>query len=221
MKNRPIPDSKLDRRVQELIELICNVRAMEEALLEMKFDAKKNPLGKLSSAQIKAGYAALKEIETFMKSNNFGPAFVEANNTYYTRSRRSSIGALVRCTPICRLVPHEFGRHAPPLIKFPQQLKLEIELLQALDDIEVAFSFLKTDAENNVNPIDQQYEQLKCTLRPVDETESAYQMIDKYLQSTHATTHQQYKMQIETIFEVERDNEKNVFTDVGNKMLLW
>jgi poly [ADP-ribose] polymerase len=59
---------------------------MEEALLEMKFDAKKNPLGKLSSAQIKAGYAALKDIETFIKANNFNATFIEANNTYYTRS---------------------------------------------------------------------------------------------------------------------------------------
>jgi poly [ADP-ribose] polymerase len=59
---------------------------MEEALLEMKFDAKKNPLGKLSSAQIKAGYAALKDIETYIKANNFNAAFIEANNTYYTRS---------------------------------------------------------------------------------------------------------------------------------------
>jgi hypothetical protein len=81
---------------------------MEEALLEMKFDAKKNPLGnnlptslffnltsrisgKLSSAQIKAGYAALKEIETFIKANNFNAAFVEANNTYYTRSTDLSL----------------------------------------------------------------------------------------------------------------------------------
>ena len=43
-------------------------------------------LGKLSSTQIKAGYAALKEIEAFIKANNFNTAFVEANNTYYTRS---------------------------------------------------------------------------------------------------------------------------------------
>lgn len=42
--------------------------------------------GKLSSAQIKAGYAALKDIETYIKENNFGAPFVEANNTYYTRS---------------------------------------------------------------------------------------------------------------------------------------
>ena len=41
----PRPESKLDRRVQDLIRLVCNIQAMEEALLEMKFDARKNPLG--------------------------------------------------------------------------------------------------------------------------------------------------------------------------------
>jgi hypothetical protein len=35
---------------------------------------------------IKAGYPALKEIETFIKTNKFNSAFIEANNTYYTRS---------------------------------------------------------------------------------------------------------------------------------------
>jgi hypothetical protein len=44
-------------------------------------------LGKLSPAQIKAGYAALKDIETFIKTNNFNAAFIEANNSYYTRSK--------------------------------------------------------------------------------------------------------------------------------------
>jgi hypothetical protein len=43
--------------------------------------------GKLSSSQIKAGYTALKEIETFIKINKFNSAFIEANNSYYTRSR--------------------------------------------------------------------------------------------------------------------------------------
>jgi poly [ADP-ribose] polymerase len=119
------------------------------------------------------------------------------------------------------LVPHEFGRHTPPLIKTIQQLKHEIELLEALDDIEVAFSALNTDTNNRLNPIDQNYEQLKCQLRPIDKTEDIYKLIDKYLQSTHATTHQQYKMQIEEIFEVEREGEKQTFNDIGNKMLLW
>jgi len=220
LKSLPIPDSKLDKRVQDLIELVCNVRAMEEALLEMKFDAKKNPLGKLSSAQIKAGYAALKEIENFIKANDFGTAFVEANNTYYTRSE--CVRQIDMRFYLFRLVPHEFGRHTPPLIKTTQHLKREIELLEALDDIEIAFSALNnTDTNARLNPIDQQYEQLKCRLEPMDKTTAIYQLIDKYLQSTHATTHQQYKMQIEDIFEVDREGEKNNFNDVGNKMLLW
>jgi hypothetical protein len=42
--------------------------------------------GKLSAGQIKAGYAALKDIEQFIKTNKFGSGFIEANNTYYTRS---------------------------------------------------------------------------------------------------------------------------------------
>jgi poly [ADP-ribose] polymerase len=218
LKNLPVPESKLDKRLQNLIQLICNIRAMEEALLEMKFDARKNPLGKLSSTQIKAGYSALKEIETFIKINKFNSAFIEANNTYYTRSIYSSS---FPNQSFSYLVPHEFGRSTPPLIKTIQQLKQEIELLEALDDIEIAFTTLNIDTNTRLNPIDQQYEQLKCKLNPVDKTEDTYLLINKYLQSTHATTHQQYKMQIEDVFEVERENEKELFNDVGNKMLLW
>ncbi len=55
----------------------------------------------------------------------------------------------------------------------------------------------------------------------MDKKNDIYQLIDKYLQSTHAATHQQYKMEIEDIFEVEREGEKEAFNDIGNKMLLW
>jgi poly [ADP-ribose] polymerase len=176
--------------------------------------------GKLSSAQIKAGYAALKDIETFIKANNFNAAFVEANNTYYTRSTDLSLRDDI-LIDFFLLVPHEFGRHTPPLIKTTQQLKHEIELLEALDDIEVAFSTLNTDTNNRLNPVDQQYQNLKCQLRPMDKNTDTYKLIEQYLQSTHATTHQQYKMQIEEIFEVEKEGEKESFNDLGNKMLLW
>lgn len=42
---KTVPSSKLDKRVQDLIELICNISEMESILKEMKFDAKKAPLG--------------------------------------------------------------------------------------------------------------------------------------------------------------------------------
>ncbi|CAF5091996.1 unnamed protein product, partial [Rotaria sp. Silwood1] len=152
---------------------------------------------KLSSTQIKAGYAALKEIETYIKINKFNSAFIEANNTYYTR------------------IPHEFGRSTPPLIKTIQQLKHEIELLEALDDIEIAFTTLNIDRNIRLNPIDQHYEQLKCKLYPIEKHEDIYILINKYLQTTHASTHQQYKMEIEYKFKVERENENEIFKEVG------
>lgn len=51
-EEKPVLESKLDKRIQNLIELICNVQAMEEMLREMKYDTKKAPLGQCSSYRI-------------------------------------------------------------------------------------------------------------------------------------------------------------------------
>jgi hypothetical protein len=119
------------------------------------------------------------------------------------------------------LVPHEFGRMTPPLIKTVVQLKHEIELLEALDEIEIVFSSLQMTNASQCHPIDQQYEQLACQLKPLNKTDEIYQLIEKSLQSTHASTHQQYRMEIDEIFEINKNNENEQFHDVGNKMLLW
>jgi len=37
--------SQLDAKIQSLLELICDIKAMEECVLEMKFDTRKAPLG--------------------------------------------------------------------------------------------------------------------------------------------------------------------------------
>lgn len=42
-----IPDSKLDSRVQDLIKLICDLKMMKDAMLEVGYDADKLPLGKV------------------------------------------------------------------------------------------------------------------------------------------------------------------------------
>jgi translation elongation factor EF-Tu-like GTPase len=107
------------------------------------------------------------------------------------------------------------------MIRTVIQLKQEIELLKALDDIEVAFNCLQKTSNTNQNPIDEQYEQLKCQLKPIEKNDQLYTLLETYLQTTHASTHQQYQMQIEDIFEIDRSNEKQMFNDVGNKMLLW
>ncbi len=40
-----IKPCQLNSKVQSLLELICDIKAMEECVLEMKFDIKKAPLG--------------------------------------------------------------------------------------------------------------------------------------------------------------------------------
>ena len=50
-----------------------------------------NIAGKLTKSQIKAGYEALKLIETLIKAEDFGSKLTDANNAFYTR------------------IPHDFG----------------------------------------------------------------------------------------------------------------
>lgn len=52
-------ESQLDLRVQELIKLICNVQAMEEMMVEMKYDTKKAPLGRASDSILHAHFIFL------------------------------------------------------------------------------------------------------------------------------------------------------------------
>lgn len=79
-------ESKLHPRVRVIIELICDVKCMEEAVVEMKYDANKAPLGKLTFEQIKAGYLALKRIDNLIESDKFVMKdLVQACNDFYTR----------------------------------------------------------------------------------------------------------------------------------------
>ena len=107
-----MPESKLEKRLQDLIEMICNISEMESLLKEMKFDAKKAPLGKLSKKQIKLGYAALKEIESLLNDKDFGKKFMQANNDFYTR------------------IPHDFGMKVPPMIRTLPMMREKMKLLE-------------------------------------------------------------------------------------------
>ncbi|XP_030395392.1 poly [ADP-ribose] polymerase 2-like isoform X6 [Gopherus evgoodei] len=88
---QPKPASRLDPRVQALLGLICDLQAMEEMVLEMKYDTKKAPLGKLTVEQIRAGFQSLQKVEVVLRAGDTGRALLEACNEFYTR------------------VPHDFG----------------------------------------------------------------------------------------------------------------
>ena len=202
-KDVKYPDSKIDKRLQNLIDLICDVKSMEDAVKEMKYDAKKAPLGNLTSDQVKAGYSALKKIETCINEKDDGPNLVQACNEFYTK------------------IPHTFGmQQHPPLIKTKEEVKDKIQLLEALSDIEIAIKVLKM-GDMSENPIDRHYHALNCDLEPVDKSTAEFKLVSEYLQNTHASTHSHYKMEILNLFEMKKHGEDEQFKDYGNRHLLW
>eukprot|EP00112_Aurelia_sp_Birch-Aquarium-sp1_P002057 Seg1224.3 transcript_id=Seg1224.3/GoldUCD/mRNA.D3Y31 product=Poly protein_id=Seg1224.3/GoldUCD/D3Y31 len=197
------PDSKLDKRVQALIQLICNVQEMEKAVLEMKYDAKKAPLGKLTKEQIKAGYAALKKIDGFIRKKQIGDGLVKACDEFYTR------------------IPHVFGMSRPPVLRTKEEVQHKMELLEALGDIEIALKVIKENKDMLLNPIDRHYKALNCQIEAVEHGIEEFQVIEKYLQNTHAKTHNTYKMEVQEIYRLEKEDEIKNFNDCGNRLLLW
>ncbi|XP_059200112.1 poly [ADP-ribose] polymerase 2 [Centropristis striata] len=196
--------SKLDVKIQSLLELICDIKAMEECVLEMKFDTRKAPLGKLTSEQIRAGYTALKKIEECLKKKGSNRDLLEACNQFYTR------------------IPHDFGLRTPPIIRTEDELKEKISLLEALSDIQIAVKMVQSSENSDEHPLDRQYSSLQCQLQSLDPSSHEFTVIEKYLQSTHASTHRDYNMTVLDIFSVDRDSERNNFlSQMHNRTLLW
>ncbi|MCP9257339.1 Parp protein [Dirofilaria immitis] len=209
-------ESKLDPYLQHLLNIICNIRAMEETMTELEYDATKAPLGKVTDEQIKAGYALLGEIEQHIKNKDFSTSFVEAVNNYYTK------------------IPHFLGTYllfdtyqiqcstSPPMIKTLKQLKNEIKLLEALREIGVAIRTFKKKGDVNIHPIDHHYMNMKCEVSVLTSNDPRYKIVDNYLQWTHAPTHNMYQMRIHNLYAVNRNGEQEQFMfDLGNRKLLW
>ncbi|XP_068587726.1 poly [ADP-ribose] polymerase 2 [Cebidichthys violaceus] len=196
--------STLDVKIQSLLELICDIKAMEECVLEMKFDTRKAPLGKLTSEQIRAGYIALKKIEECLKKKSNARELLEACNQFYTR------------------IPHDFGLKTPPIIRTEDELKEKISLLEALSDIQIAVKMVQSSEDGDEHPLDRQYCSLHCQMQPLDASSHEYTVVEKYLHSTHASTHSDYTMSVLDIFSVDREGERNNFlSQMHNRTLLW
>ena len=203
VKKEPV-ESKLDHRLLSLIELISNIKAMESAVVEMNYDVKKSPLGKLSKDQIKHGYEALRAIEECIKSSKTNSAQCrDACSDFYTR------------------IPHNFGFKVPPLIKTLEEVKLKMDLLDALIDIEAAVKIIKSGNEDHVHKADNFYQNLKCDMKPLEKDSEMFQMLSEYLHNTHGHTHTDYKLKVEEIFQLKKEGEDERFIDHGNKQLLW
>jgi len=200
----PTPESTLHSSVQDLISLICNIQTMEQAVMEMEYDTKKAPLGKVTTEQISAGYQSLKSIsDCITKGKTSGAEITQACNDFYTR------------------IPHEFGMRTPPLIKTNEKVKAKLQLLEALADIQVALKILSSVEDEGLHPVDRRYKQLDVNIGPLERKSEQWKMVEHSIHSTHASTHSMYSMEVQEVFSLDKTNEMAQFEDRGNTKLLY
>ena len=203
-----LPAPKIGAPLQSLMKLIFDERAMTTALEEFKVDTKKMPLGKLSPKQIKRGFAVLKEIEQCLSHPSPTSKFAleSANNLFYT------------------LIPHACGMGKLPMIDSLGAVKIKVEMLESLLNLEVAGKQLNVASAPAVNPLDTQYISLKSDITPLDSTSPAWSMVSRYIANSHAPTHNQYTLSLHALFAVNRQGEDDRFRACpvkDNHRLLW
>lgn len=200
-------NSKLPKPVQDLIKIIFDVESMKKAMVEFEIDLQKMPLGKLSKRQIQNAYALLTEVQQAVSNCVPEAQILDLSNRFYT------------------LIPHDFGMKKPPLLNNLDYIQAKVQMLDNLLDIEVAYSLLRGGAQDNENdPIDINYEKLKTKIEVVDKTSQEAEIIKQYVKNTHAATHNSYTLDVEEIFKISREGERQryrPFEELHNRQLLW
>eukprot|EP00005_Dracoamoeba_jomungandri_P000909 CAMPEP_0174254406 /NCGR_PEP_ID=MMETSP0439-20130205/3732_1 /TAXON_ID=0 /ORGANISM="Stereomyxa ramosa, Strain Chinc5" /LENGTH=1042 /DNA_ID=CAMNT_0015335969 /DNA_START=19 /DNA_END=3144 /DNA_ORIENTATION=- len=203
--------STLPARVQNIISLIFDIQLMKNTMVELEVDIKKMPLGKLTKEHIQKGYQALTDIQNILASSDTDNVkrakLLDCTNKFYT------------------LIPHDFGDEQPPLIDNDELLKKKLDMIEALQDIEIATSLLKSDGSSANNAIDSSYEKLKCEMVPVDKDTEEYKTLVHYAEKGHDGRYfQGFRPEVLDILKIERDGESDRFTDWAdneNRQLLW
>jgi poly [ADP-ribose] polymerase len=90
---------------------------------------------------------------------------------------------------------------APPVIRTEAAVRAELELLDCLGDIEIA---MQLEATKNVDkhPMDSRYESLHCSMVPLPRESDEFKLVESYLLTNHAATHNVYDLVLMNAFQV-------------------
>ena len=178
----------LDDETQRFVRLIFDEDMFKDAMVKLKLDPAKLPLGALSVKQLERGVAALQEVERAVKRGKSAADVAGLSGVFYS------------------IIPHAFGMARPPPLNTSELIREKFEMLQVLRDIDEANQMTtasksprkssskssqknksKTAAEAVPHPIDAKFQQLQTTLTLLDPSSDAdYGVIRTYLQRTAA-----------------------------------
>eukprot|EP00584_Thalassiosira_punctigera_P015440 CAMPEP_0172575658 /NCGR_PEP_ID=MMETSP1067-20121228/137322_1 /TAXON_ID=265564 ORGANISM="Thalassiosira punctigera, Strain Tpunct2005C2" /NCGR_SAMPLE_ID=MMETSP1067 /ASSEMBLY_ACC=CAM_ASM_000444 /LENGTH=1047 /DNA_ID=CAMNT_0013368309 /DNA_START=27 /DNA_END=3169 /DNA_ORIENTATION=- len=212
---KPAAKSELEHNTKDLIDLIFDEDMFKSAMTDMKLDPKKLPLGALSQAQIKKGFAVLERLEDAIDGGADEERLGDITSEFYT------------------LIPHAFGRRAGPVLDTTDKVREKYEMLNTLTDIEAAQSMQKAergsdvdgDEETRPNPSDLNYEQLAANLTLLDaKKDKDFKLIKTYFDDTKDDKGYGGAMKLQKVWRVDRHDEEKRFAkhaDVERRKLLW
>jgi len=198
--------SFLEPKVRDLVDLIFDVDMMTREIKSLEFDVRKMPLGKLSRAQISAGYSVLTKIEEVLNSSNVSENQLTAlSSQFYT------------------LIPTDFGKNKVTIIDSFDILTKKMRQLEALLDIQIASS-LMSDSILGMHPSDQNYKKLGAILKPLSDFSREFKLIKRYIDNSHDAVALGYKVKLTNLYSVSRPGEREEFSPfkmIRPRKLLW
>ena len=198
--------SKLHSSIEKLVNLIFDDKMFRGAMASFDIDVKKMPLGQITKSQVQKGYAVLENLEQAITKRR-STKITDLSSQFYT------------------LIPHAFGRNVPPPINTMDLVRKKIDMLNVLNDIEIALGMQKSTTKSRTklqpNPADTNYKKLKSKLEWVDPSNKEWELVNTYMQNTAATY---YKLKLVDLFRVDRDGEADAFethSKIKERKLLW
>lgn len=197
--------TKLSQPVYQLMQMLFDLKQMENMMVSSDLDLKQLPLGKIDGKQIKAAMTVLKGISRLISRNGTLAKLREASNKFYT------------------LIPHGFGINRPTVIDSIQTVNEKNELLESLLNVELIYEFLDGKSDK-CDPLDGCYLKLRAGIESVDKLSTEFMTLANIVQNTHGATHNLYTLEILEMFKVRRESEDQRFQayeNLSNHQLLW
>jgi len=220
-ENKNIPESKLPKRVQDLIKMISDVNMLTNSLVQLDIDPKKMPLGKITSSQINSAKDLLTQIEKKLEAKGVVDKEEDVNSDELGDMIDDDIIDL--CSKYYTYIPYSCGRNKPPLIKTKKIVDKYRQNLDDLMNIAVGVQIIN-NVKADENPIDSIYADINTTINPLRKNTKIWAEIEKYIRNTHGCTHDS-KLRLLDIFEIQQAGKQKVYDDncqgIGNRMLLF
>ncbi|CAG7724082.1 unnamed protein product [Allacma fusca] len=122
------------------------------------------------------------------------------------------------------MIPHNFGTADVPMLNDMEFIKTKLDMLENLMEIELAYEMLQHDKEDGRSPVETHYRSLKCGISTLEHGSTMWDIIQKYLNNTHADTHDSYALEVDEVFTIDRKGEEEryeKFKSLHNRKLLW